>query len=60
MKISEKNQLIYQMYLDSKIAVNSSIKETTYRTYKNSINNFMEYLHKYEGNRYLLSDNKID
>ena len=59
MKISEKNQLIYQMYLDSKIAVNSSTKETTYRTYKNSMNNFMEYLHKYEGNRYLLSDDTL-
>ena len=59
MKISEKNQLIYQMYLDSKIAVNSSTKETTYRTYKNSMNNFMEYLHKNEGNRYLLSDDTL-
>lgn len=59
MKISEKNQMIYQMYLDSKIAVNSATKKTTYRTYKNSMVNFMEYLHKYEGNRYLLSDDTL-
>ncbi|WP_294656519.1 tyrosine-type recombinase/integrase [uncultured Fusobacterium sp.] len=59
MKISEKNQMIYQMYLDSKTAVNSATKETTYRTYKNSMSNFMEYLHKHEGNRYLLSDDTL-
>ena len=59
MKISEKNRIIYQTYLDSKIAVNSATKGTTYRTYKNSMTNFMEFLHLYEGNRYLLSDDTL-
>ena len=59
MKISEKNKLIYQAYLDSKIAVNSATKDTTYRTYKNSMYDFMGYLHINEGNRYLLSDDTL-
>ena len=59
MKISEKNKLIYQAYLDSKIAVNSATKDTTYRTYKNSMYDFMSYLHINEGNRYLLSDDTL-
>ena len=40
MKISEKNQMVYQVYLDSRTAVNSATKDTTYRTYKNSMSNF--------------------
>lgn len=59
MKISEKNKLIYQTYLDSKIAVSSATKDTTYRTYKNSMYDFMSYLHIHEGNRYLLSDDTL-
>lgn len=59
MKISEKNQALYQLYLDSNYAINESTKNTTYRTYKNSMNFFMEYLHTKEGNRFLLSDDTI-
>lgn len=59
MKISEKNRLIYQAYLDSKIAVNSATKDTTYRTYKNSMYDFMSYLYTNEGNRYLLSTDTL-
>lgn len=59
MKISEKNRVIYQTYLDSKTAVNSATKDTTYRTYNNSMVNFMEFLHLHEGNRYLLSEDTL-
>lgn len=59
MKISEKSKAIYQVYLDSRIAVNSATQKTTYRTYKNSMTNFMEFLHIYEGNRYLLSEDTL-
>ena len=45
MKISEKNRALYQLYLDSNYAVNSSTKNTTYRTYRNSMLYFMEFLH---------------
>lgn len=59
MKISEKNKEIFETYLNSKCAVNSRTKDTTYRTYRNSMYFFMEFLHFHEGNRYLLSDDTI-
>ena len=59
MKISEKNKEIFETYLNSKCAVNSRTKDTTYRTYRNSMYFFMEFLHLHEGNRYLLSDDTI-
>lgn len=59
MKISEKNKTMYQIYLDSNYAINSSTKNTTYRTYKNSMYFFMEYLHVHEGNRYILSEDTL-
>ncbi|MGL5902739.1 MAG: phage integrase SAM-like domain-containing protein, partial [Cetobacterium sp.] len=59
MKISEKNKILYQLYLDSNYAVNENTKDTTYRTYKNSMYYFMEFLHTKEGNRYLISDDTL-
>lgn len=59
MKISEKNRALYQLYLDSNYAVNSSTKDTTYRTYRNSMQYFMEFLHMQEGNRYLLAEDTL-
>ena len=59
MKISEKNRALYQLYLDSNYAVNSSTKNTTYRTYRNSMLYFMEFLHTKEGNRYLLAEDTL-
>ena len=55
MKAIEKNKQIYQVYLDSKIAINSETKDTTYRTYKNSMNDFIKFLSQIDGENYLLS-----
>ena len=49
MKAIEKNKQIYQVYLDSKIAINSETKDTTYRTYKNSMNDFIKFLSQIDG-----------
>ena len=59
MEVSKKNEMVYHLYLDSRIAVNPETQRTTYRTYKNSMDSFLKYLHKYEGNRYLLSDDTL-
>lgn len=59
MEVSKKNEELYQLYLDSRIAVNPATEGTTYKTYRSSMRDFMKYLHKYEGNRYLLSDDTL-
>ena len=50
-----KNWEIYKEYLNSCIARNEAVKNTTYRTYTNSMKQFIEYLKKYEGDRHLLN-----
>lgn len=50
-----KNWEIYKEYLNSCIARNEAVKNTTYKTYTNSMKQFIEYLKKYEGDRYLLN-----
>lgn len=56
--MNEKNKIIYQKYLNSKIAINMSTKDTTYKTYENSMNDFINFLYKEDKNYYLLS-NKV-
>lgn len=50
-----KNWEIYKEYLNSCIVRNESVKNTTYRTYTNSMKQFVEYLRRYENNCYLLN-----
>lgn len=54
-----KNCEIYEEYLNSCIARNEAVKNTTYRTYANSMKLFIEYLKKYEGDRYLLNKDTL-
>jgi len=54
-----KNWEIYKEYLNSCIARNESVKNTTYRTYANSMKLFIEYLKKYEDDRYLLNSDTL-
>lgn len=54
-----KNWEIYKEYLNSCIARNEAVKNTTYRTYTNSMKQFIEYLKKYEKNKYLLSKDTL-
>lgn len=56
---NNKNWKIYKEYLNSCIARNEAVKNTTYRTYMNSMKLFIEYLKKYEGNKYLLSKDTL-
>lgn len=53
-----KNWEIYEEYLNSCIVRNESVKSTTYRTYSNSMKQFIEYLQQYENNYYLLDKKK--
>ena len=50
-----KNWKIYEEYLNSCIVRNESVKNTTYKTYANSMKQFIEYLKQYENNCYLLN-----
>ena len=54
----DKNWEIYEEYLNSCIVRNESVKNTTYRTYSNSMKLFIEYLQQYENNYYLLDKKK--
>lgn len=54
----DKNWEIYEEYLNSCIVRNESVKSTTYRTYSNSMKQFIEYLQQYENNYYLLDKKK--
>lgn len=54
-----ENWKIYKEYLNSCIVRNESVKNTTYRTYSNSMKQFIEYLKKYEKNKYLLSKDTL-
>ena len=53
-----KNWEIYKEYLNSCIARNEAVKNTTYRIYANSMKLFIEYLQQYENNYYLLDKKK--
>lgn len=50
-----KNWEIYKEYLNSCIVRNENVKNTTYKTYTNSMKQFIEYLRRYENNCYLLN-----
>ena len=54
-----ENWKIYKEYLNSCIARNEAVKNTTYRTYMNSMKLFIEYLKKCEGDRYLLDKDTL-
>lgn len=56
---NNKNWKIYKEYLNSCIVRNESVKNTTYRTYTNSMKQFIEYLKKYEKNKCLLSKDTL-
>lgn len=49
-----ENWKIYKEYLNSCIARNEAVKNTTYRTYMNSMKLFIEYLKKYEGDKHYI------
>ena len=53
-----KNWEIYEEYLNSCIARNEAVKNTTYRTYANNMKQFIEYLQRYENNYCLLNKKK--
>jgi Site-specific recombinase XerD len=53
-----ENWKIYKGYLNSCIARNEVVKNTTYRTYTNNMKQFIEYLQQYENNYYLLNKKK--
>ena len=55
---NNKNWKIYKEYLNSCITRNEAVKNTTYRTYSNSMKQFIEYLRQYENNYYLLDKKK--
>jgi len=54
-----RNAEIYWEYLNSCIAKNEATKNTTYKTYFNNMKQFVEYVKKYENNRYLLSKDTL-
>ena len=56
---NNKNWEIYEEYLNSCISRNEAVKNTTYRTYMNSMKLFIEYLKKCEGDRYLLDKDTL-
>ena len=58
-EIKGKNAEIYLEYLNSNIAKNGAVKNTTYKTYYNNMRLFIDYLKKYENNRYLLSKDTL-
>ena len=57
--ITGRNAQIYVEYLNSCIAKNEATKNTTYKTYFNNMKQFVEYIKKYENNRYLLSKDTL-
>lgn len=57
--ITGRNAQIYVEYLNSCIAKNEATKNTTYKTYFNNMKQFIEYIKKYENNRYLLSKDTL-
>lgn len=59
LEIKGKNADIYLEYLNSNIAKNGAVRNTTYKTYYNNMKLFIEYLKKYENNRYLLSKDTL-
>lgn len=57
--ITGRNAQIYVEYLNSCVAKNEATKNTTYKTYFNNMKQFVEYIKKYENNRYLLSKDTL-
>lgn len=58
-ELKGRNAEIYWEYLNSCIAKNEATKNTTYKTYFNNMKQFVEYVKKYENNRYLLSKDTL-
>lgn len=58
-EIRGRNAEIYLEYLNSCIAKNAATRNTTYKTYLANMKLFVEYLKKYENNRYLLSKDTL-
>ena len=54
-----RNSDIYMEYLNSCISKNAATRNTTYKTYFNNMKLFVDYLKKYENNRYLLSKDTL-
>lgn len=59
MSNKEKNIELYNTYLNSNYAINFSTKDTTYRTYKNFMNNFIDYLHEKENDKNLIAEDML-
>lgn len=58
-ELKGRNAEIYLEYLNSSIAKNAATRNTTYKTYFNNMKQFVEYVKKYENNRYLLSKDTL-
>lgn len=58
-EISKKNQEIYEKYLCSCYIKSRETVETTYKVYSSNMKLFFRYLKKYEGNRYIISNETI-
>ena len=56
---NNRNREIYQEYLNSCIARNEATKNTTYKIYSNNMKQFIDYVKRYENNRYLLSKDTL-
>lgn len=57
--VNRKNIEIYAKYLRSMSIKSKDTMNTTYKIYLSNMKLFMQYLKKYEGNRYLISDDTI-
>nr|DAS24749.1 MAG TPA: SITE SPECIFIC RECOMBINASE XERD [Caudoviricetes sp.] len=53
---NNKNYKIYQEYLNSCIARSGATKDTTYKSYKNSMTLFIKYLIEFENDCYMLDE----
>ncbi len=59
-KTTIRNKKIYQEYLTSCLSAHAETEKTTYKTYKENMKKFLEWLHQEDRNRYLLSEDTLD
>lgn len=59
-KTTVRNKKIYQEYLTSCLSAHSETERTIYKTYKENMKKFLEWMHKEDKNRYLLSEDTLE